>query len=90
MPFSPSNVPDAHRRAPEADLVLLEVEGVLAALANEVRHLAGLGHARDVALDVGHEDGHACLREAFGNHLERDGLARPGCACDKAMAVWPG
>ena len=81
------HVPDAHRGALEADLVLLEVEGVLAALADEVRHLAGLRHARDVALDVGHEDGHACLREALHKDLERDGLARARSARDEAVAV---
>ena len=49
--------------------------------------LAGLADAAQVSLDVGHEDRHADLREAFGQFLQRDGLAGTGGAGDQAMPI---
>ena len=52
--------------------------------------LAGLArhaHAREVALDVGGEDGDAVGAELFGHQLEGLGLARAGRAGDQAVPV---
>ena len=52
----------------------------------------GIGQARladpgQVALDVGHEDGHAEAAEALGHDLEGDRLARSRRAGHEAVAV---
>ena len=47
----------------------------------------GRGEAGQVALDVGHEDRHAGLRQLAGQQLEGLGLAGPGRAGDEAVAV---
>ncbi len=52
-----------------------------------VRRIARPGKSRQVALDVGHEDRHACLRQLAGQELESLGLAGPGRAGDEAVAV---
>src|SRR3546814_6691556 len=49
--------------------------------------LASRGDARQITLDVGGNHRHAHLRETFGEHLQRDGLARAGRAGDQTMAV---
>ncbi len=43
--------------------------------------------AGQIAFDVGGEHRHAGGREAFGQDLQRDGLAGAGGAGDEAMAV---
>jgi len=48
---------------------------------------AGLAHAREVSLHVGHEHRHAVGREAFGDRLQGHGLAGAGCAGDQAVPV---
>ena len=85
--LAPQRVPHAHGASLERDALGGKSEAVLAALADEVAHLAGLGHTRDIALHVGHEDGHARLREALRHDLERDCLSRAGRAGDQAVPV---
>jgi hypothetical protein len=51
------------------------------------RELAGIGDAAEIALDVGHEHRHADFREALGEHLHRDRLARAGGARHGTVAV---
>ena len=48
------------------------------------------GDAGQVALDVGGEHRHAGARKAFGQHLQRDGLAGAGRAGDQPVAVGEG
>ena len=52
-----------------------------------VRRVARRGETGQVALDVGHEDRHARLRQLAGEELEGLGLAGPGRAGDQAVAV---
>ncbi len=52
--------------------------------------LGRLGEARQVALDVGGEHGHALRGELLGHQLQRLGLARPGRARDQPVAVHGG
>ena len=52
-----------------------------------VGRVAGRRETGQVALDVGHEDRHAGLRQLAGQELERLGLAGPGRAGDQAVAV---
>ena len=52
-----------------------------------VGRVAGRGQAGQVALDVGHEDRHAGLRQLAGEQLERLGLAGAGRAGDQPVAV---
>ena len=56
------------------------------ACARRRRGVAGVGDARDVALDVGDEHGHAGGRELLGQSLQRLRLAGAGCARDQAVA----
>ncbi len=49
--------------------------------------VAGLADAGEVALDVGHEDRHADLREILGQGLQGHGLAGAGGAGDEAVPV---
>src|SRR3546814_12949854 len=49
--------------------------------------LASRGDARQITLDVGGKHRHAHLRETFGEHLQRDGIAGSGRAGDQTMAV---
>ena len=49
--------------------------------------VAGRREARQVALDVGHEDRHAGVGQLARQQLERLGLAGAGGACDEPMAV---
>jgi len=51
---------------------------------------AGLAEAGEVALHVGAEHRDAGLREAFGQHLQRHGLAGAGGAGDEAVPVGEG
>src|SRR5438067_1489222 len=48
---------------------------------------AGLGHARQVALDVGHKDRHAALRKSFSETLQRHGLTRARCTRDDTVPI---
>ena len=57
------------------------------ALLDEAAQAAGLADARQVALHVRHEAGHARLAERFGEHLQGDGLAGAGGAGDEPVAV---
>lgn len=57
------------------------------ALADPVRRLAGAAQARQVTLDVGHDDGHACGRELLGDDLQRLGLAGAGRPGDETVPV---
>ena len=59
----------------------------LQALVELGRRAAGLAHAGQVALDVGHEDRNAQRRQALGDDLQRDGLAGAGGAGDEPVAV---
>ena len=52
-----------------------------------VGRVAGRRETGQVALDVGHEDRHARLRQLAGQELERLGLAGPGRARDQAVAI---
>ena len=52
-----------------------------------VVRLTGPRQAGQVALDVGHHDGHAGRGQLFGDHLQRLRLAGAGGACDQAVAV---
>ena len=67
----------------------LEVPGQRrdALLELRVRGVAGCRQAGQVALDVGHEDGHAGLRQLPGEQLEGLRLAGPGRAGDQAVPV---
>ena len=67
-------------------LVALEAH-LLDALLDERLGLADGRDAAKVALDVGGEHGDAGIREAFGQHLQRDRLAGAGRAGDEAVAV---
>ena len=49
--------------------------------------LAGNGNARNVALDVGEEDGNARIAHGLGDGLQGDRLAGAGGAGDEAVAV---
>ena len=49
-----------------------------------------LADTSQVAFDVSHEHGHADFGEAFGQCLQRHGLARAGGTCDEAMTVSQG
>ena len=53
------------------------------------RH-AGLAHAGQVALDIGHEHRDADARKALGHHLQRDGLAGARRAGDEPVAIGEG
>ena len=76
---------------PKTGGATLVSESFEAELGDALLHVLGvdarLAHAGDVAFDVGHEDGHARLREAFRHHLERDRLARARSASDKAVTI---
>ena len=80
----PEHVPENGRR--RAPLRLGEPDR-LQPIAHLRRCRSGGGHARQVALDVGEEDGHADAGETLGEHLQGDRLPGPGCAGDKAVAV---
>ena len=47
----------------------------------------GLAQPGEIALDVGHEHRHADAGEAFGDALQRHGLAGAGGAGDQPVAV---
>ena len=51
------------------------------------RRGARLAHAGEVALDVGHEYRHADAGQAFGDDLQRHGLAGSGCTGDQSVPV---
>ena len=78
-------------QVPEDDRELLKFVGIeldrLGALEQEVLGLADHRDARQVALDVGAEHRDACIREAFGEDLQRHRLARTGGAGDKAVTI---
>ena len=57
------------------------------ALDEGVLGFADRGDAGEVALDVGGEHRNAGAREAFGQHLQRHGLAGAGRAGDQAVPV---
>ena len=59
----------------------------LGALHQRFLGLARGADAGEIALDVGGEHRHAGLRKAFGQHLQRDGLAGAGRAGDQPVAV---
>jgi hypothetical protein len=87
----------AHRHAvfaedvPEGDGVGVGLEAFEAevgdALEQLFRGIAGGAHAREVALHVGHEDGHAGIGQALGDGLQGDRLAGSRGAGDQAVAV---
>ena len=76
---------------PERDGAGRELRGVDAEALHPCVELrarpARLRDARQVALHVGRHDRHAEPREAFGEQLQRDGLAGAGGAGDQAVAV---
>ena len=63
------------------------VTGVLGALLGLVVGFTGPRQAGEVALDVGHDDGHARRGQLFCDHLKCLCLAGTGGACDQAVAV---
>ena len=72
----------------DRELVGLVVEAqVLGALDEGVLRLADRRDAGQIALDVGGEHRNARAREAFGQHLQRHGLAGAGRAGHKAVAI---
>ncbi len=84
VPLLAEHVPEHDRRAlesPRGDAELLD------AVVDLVVAAAGLRDAREVALDVGSEDRHADAAEGLGEDLQRDRLARAGCAGDEPVAV---
>ena len=78
------HVPEAHIAAPRLPAVGAPGGRALAHLLGVV---AGLGHAGDVALHVGHEHGHAGLGEPLGQHLHGDRLARARSARDEPVTI---
>jgi hypothetical protein len=60
---------------------------LLGALGGRAARVARLGHAGQVALDVGHEHRHAGRGQLLGDPLQRLGLAGAGGAGDQAVAV---
>ena len=68
-------------------LALPRLPDVLRAGGDLVVRLTRFGETGQVALDVGHEDGHAVGGELLGHELQRLGLARSGGAGDEAVAV---
>ena len=66
--------------------LVLEAE-IARALDQEILRLADRRDPGQVALDVGGEHRHAGPREAFGQHLQRHGLAGAGRAGHQAVAV---
>ena len=75
----------------EADRAALELRVLDAelrqALLDEAGEAADLADARQVALHVGHEAGHAGLAERLRQHLEGHCLAGTGRAGDESVAV---
>jgi hypothetical protein len=83
MPLFPEQVPEHDR-----ELVGLVIE--TEAFGPRDKCLLGfahLGHAGEIALDVGGEDRDAGAGEALRQHLQRDGLAGTGRSGDQSMAV---
>ena len=81
---APEDVPEDDRR--RGPVRLGETDG-LQPIAHLRRGGSGCRHARQVALDIGEKDGYADQGEAFGEHLQRDGLAGAGCAGDEPVPV---
>ena len=85
MALHAEHVPEGHREGAVAEA---GAEPDLLGAADELGPArAGHGDAGQVALDVGGEHRHAGSREAFGQHLQRHGLAGAGGARDEAVAV---
>src|SRR6478735_1592827 len=83
MPLLAEYIPKNRR-----ELVGLEGEAHLGrALNDKVLALADLRYARQVALDVGGEDGNAGSRKPLRHDLKRDRLPGPGRTGDEAVAV---
>ena len=78
------DVPEDRREAGELGCVSSDQ---LQSLLELRRRHAGLAHARQVSLDVGHEHRHADRREPLGDDLQRDRFAGAGRPGDKAVAV---
>src|SRR5438034_5868198 len=78
------------RQRQELDRVAGRLEGPVERLGSlddlRVRRVAGDGDPGDVALDVGHEDGDARLRQLAGEELKGLRLARAGRPGDQAVA----
>ena len=78
------DVPEGHRAAFEGVIAELQLGDALLDLRVGRARLADPGQ---VALDVGHEDGHADAAEVLGHDLEGDRLARSRRAGHEAVAV---
>ena len=84
MALLAEQIPEDHRKFLE--LVRIELDR-LGARDQEILGLAHHGDAGQVALDVGAEDRNALVGEAFGQDLQRHGLAGAGRAGHQAVAV---
>src|SRR5262249_37100069 len=83
MPLFPEQVPEHDRK-----LVGLVIETEAFGPRDKCfLGFAHLGHAGEIALDVGGEDRDAGAGEALRQHLQRDGLAGTGRSGDQSMAV---
>src|SRR5688572_5411170 len=83
MALVAEQIPEDHGTGAELDVIADE----LGALLDPALDLAGLGHARKVALHVGAKDRNALVRERFSQTLQRYGFARAGRARDQAVAI---
>ena len=83
MALLAEQIPEHHR-----EFVRLVVEAqVLGALDQRLLRFADRRDAGQIALDVGGEHRNAGAREAFRQHLQRDGLAGAGRAGDEAVPI---
>ena len=80
------NVIKPYRTALKGKVFLVHAE-LGQPLLDKARQFARLTHARQVALHVGHETGHACLAETLGNHLQRHRFTRSRGAGNQSMPV---
>src|SRR5215813_7037728 len=70
------------------ELVRLKVETHFAGtFENEIQRLADFRYARQIALDIGREDGHARARKTLRDHLQGYRLTGSGRTGDQAMAI---
>ena len=84
MPLFAEQIPKDHREGPVA---IVREADLCGALLQERLRDAGRGKAGKVALHIGGEHRHALLRQALGDDLQRDRLARSGRAGDEPVPV---